>query len=489
MTTLPYLDLLPLFLLAGGVALVLVAGLFSPTRAAVGWIAVLVLLGAGVALALLPTLGEDAGRTLAARDAHYPAFATMALLGGLFAALTALSYVRRREPFRTEFFALLLISTLGGVALASARDLLYLFVALEVLTLPLFVLAGYYRSEAAGVESSLKYFFIGVLSSAFLLYGIALLFGATGTLRLEEIGMALGRSPELAASPLVLVSLGLMLVGVGFKVAAVPFHFWAPDVYQGAPTPVTAFLAIASKAGGFLVALRVLLLACAALSELWVGLVSLLAAATLVVGALLALLQEDVKRLLAYSSVAHAGFLLVAVAAQGRMAGPLEGGVLGVGSRALVFYLLAYSVTAGGAFAVVTWYEDRYGGPVRIADYEGLARRHPVMAGFLTFCLLSLAGIPPTGGFVAKLLLLRAAVEARLWALALVAVLTAVVGMFYYLRLVVAMYFRPAREGEPPERRLSLPLALAVAASAAGILFLGVWPGPVLALLEGAPLP
>jgi NADH-quinone oxidoreductase subunit N len=472
----PYRDLLPFFILAGGVGAVLLMEVFLPrARAALGWVAGAAIVAAGWAAILLPRLGPDGTRTLASDDPLYLPFALLVLMAGLGTTLLAVPYLKPDGMLRGEFLALILISTIGGLGLAAGRDLLFLFVSLEVLTIPLYILAAYYRDREQGVEAALKYYLFGIVSSAFLLYGIALLYGATGTLDLEEIRLRLAANADLADSLMVRASLGLFIVGIGFKVAAVPFHAWAPDAYHGAPTPVTNFLAVGSKAGGFAFAVRVLATGYAPLGELWMGVVGVLAVASLALGVLLALLQENIKRLLAYSSIAHAGFLLIAVAAQGAGRGGLQ---------ALVFYLLAYGLALIGAFAVVGWLEQRYGGPLRIADYAGLGRRHPWMAASLTVCLLSLGGIPPTGGFVAKYLLFQSAVSAGLWWLAILGVLAAVVAIVYYLRVAAAMLVSP----EPPEPvepgRCSVPAAVALIATVAGIFLLGLWPGPLLALLS-----
>jgi len=472
---LPYLGLLPIFILLGGAALVMLAdALWKRAGNAAGWIAALAVLASGAALAVHPALENDGTGTLWPGSSLYGFFGALVLLGALGAVLMAIPYFRRGGFLRGEFFALLLLSATGGLLLAAARDLLFLFVALEILTVPLFVLAGFYRREESGIESALKYFLVGIFSSAFLLYGIALFYGATGTLDLLTAGEALRADPALAGAWLVRLSLGLMVVGIGFKIAAVPFHFWAPDVYQGAPTPVTVYLAVASKAGGFVFAWKVLLVGFGGVEEVWTGLLTWIAVATLLLGALLAMLQEDLKRLLAYSSIAHAGFALIALVAAGRMGG---------GHGVLVLYLLIYAISALGAFAAVTWVERAYGGPLRIGQYAGLAGRHPFLAAGLGLCMLSLAGIPPAAGFVGKFVVVWAAILAQCWLLAVVAMLTAVVGLYYYIRVVVAMYFRPWGADTAEPGRPGAVLAVVLALACAAILVLGIYPGPVLELL------
>jgi NADH-quinone oxidoreductase subunit N len=343
------------------------------------------------------------------------------------------------------------------------------FLSLEVLSLSLYVMAGFSRRRLASQEASMKYFLLGAFSSAFFLYGIALTYGATGTTNIVRVGftveqIAAGSSSSL---PLLLAGAALLAVGFGFKVAAVPFHMWTPDVYQGAPTPVTAFMAAGTKVAGFAALLRVAFLALAPVGELLTPALWALAALTMVVGSVLAIAQTDMKRILAYSSIAHAGFVLVGVVAANRQ------GITGA-----MFYLAAYAAMILGAFGVVALVSRRGEEQTSLVAYEGLYRRSPVLAALLTLFLLSLAGIPPTAGFVAKLLVFQAAVIAGHWALVVVAVLASVVAAFFYIRVIVVMYMQEPEEAAAIPTRPVPGIALAV--TAALTLVLGVFPGLLL---------
>lgn len=381
-------------------------------------------------------------------------------------------YLRERGIYRSDFEPLVLLSATGMTLLGAAGDLVVVFVALEVLSIALYVLCGLARRDRRSQEASLKYFVMGAIASAILLYGMALLYVATGSVRLAAIGEALA----LTTTDLTVGVLGVALVtvGFGFKVALAPFHLWIPDVYQGAPTNVTAFMAAATKAAGFAAVLRLFLQAFGALEELWVPVLAVVAAVTMMYGAVVAVVQHDVKRLLAYSSVAHAGYAAVGVVAASEQ-----------GLSATLWYLLTYAVTVLAAFGCVVAIERRREGEVTIADLRGLGRRAPALAGMLALSLLSLAGIPPTAGFAGKWVVFAAGVGAGLEWLVVVGVVSSAVAAFYYLRLMAAMFLE---EGEEVE---ALPvvtsgLSTGVAAAAAGVLVLGILPSTLLTLAENA---
>ncbi|MEU2347254.1 NADH-quinone oxidoreductase subunit NuoN [Modestobacter sp. NPDC049651] len=367
---------------------------------------------------------------------------------------------------------------LGGMMLfTAANDLLVMFVALEVLSLPLYLLSGLARRRRLlSQEAAVKYFLLGAFASAFFLYGLALVYGATGSVRLSVIGEAARTDGD---ATLLVLGLALLLVGLMFKASVAPFHAWTPDVYQGAPTPVTAFMGAATKVAAFGALLRLLTVGFGAADGTWRPLVYALAIVSMVAGAVLGLAQTDVKRMLAYSSVAHAGFLLTGVVG-------LAAGRDGSGLSATLFYLLTYAATTLGAFAVVTLVRRGDGEATGLADWAGLGRRSPVTAGLMTLFLLALAGIPLTSGFTGKFAVFRAAIEAGAWPLALVGVVVSAVAAWFYLRLVVLMFVsEPAADG-PTVGVPGLPTTIVLAVTAAITLVLGVVPGSLLDLARDA---
>jgi NADH-quinone oxidoreductase subunit N len=404
---------------------------------------------------------------------------------GIFVATTALvlllsvGYVRRQGIEAGEYYILLLFAAVGMMLMAAALDLLIVFLGLELMSLSLYVLAGFFRTRATGNESSMKYFLLGAFSSGFFLYGIALLYGATGTTNLARLGAALA-TPGTARDPLVLAGLALLLVGFGFKTSAVPFHQWAPDVYEGAPTAVAAIIATGSKAAAFAALLRVIL-ETRVLQPDWTTLLWILAALTMTVGNVIALAQRNLKRMLAYSSVAHVGYMLVGLTAGS-----------GLGGAAVLFYLLVYSFATVGAFGVILLLE-RGEGPqtneaVELDAYGGLAARHPVLALVLTICLISFIGLPPTAGFVGKFYLFSAAIDAKFYWLAIIAVLNSVIAAYYYLRLIVYMYMREPEAGGA-HGVLTPAAGLALALAVWATLHFGLLPGAAFAFARRAILP
>ena len=382
------------------------------------------------------------------------------------------AYLNERRINRAEVEPLLLLAAVGMVALATANDLITLFVALEVFSLALYVLSGLARRDRRSQEAGLKYFIMGAVASAILLYGMALLYVATGHLDLPGLGGSLGlvTTDRLIAA----LGLGLVTVGMAFKISLVPFMLWTPDVYQGAPTSVTAFMAAATKAAGFAAVLRLYLVAFPGLQTLWVPVLAVLAAASMLYGAYVAIVQRDLKRMLAYSSITHAGYATIGVVA-----------VSDQGLSATLFYLLAYAVSTLGAFGCVVAIERSRRGEVGLIDLRGLGRTSPAVAGILALSLLSLAGIPPTAGFVGKLLVFRAGLEAGLTWLVIVGVLSTVVAAFFYLR-IAGMMFLEEPDPERPIPTQSSGMSLAIAVAAALVVFLGVQPQPVLQFAEAA---
>jgi NADH-quinone oxidoreductase subunit N len=457
--------LLPSLLVVGTALLVMVLDLLPPrhSKAHLGTLTL-----AGLVAALLSTVAVWGGRGRGFRDMivldNYALFFHVII--GYAAALTvlvSLDYVRRAGAESGEFYGLVLFATAGMMLLTSANDLVVVFLAVELMSLSLYVLAGLFKPQRQAAEASMKYFLLGVFASAFLLYGIALLYGATGSTNFDRIAAAVAADPR---DPLFLLGLGLLLVGFGFKISSVPFHMWVPDVYEGAPTSVTAFIATGSKAAVFAALIRLVVTSLRAAQPDAVALLWGLAALTMTVGNVVAIAQSNLKRLLAYSSVAHVGYMLV---------GLVAGGPAGAG--AVLFYLLAYTFTTAGAFGVIALAERAGAEAVDVQDYAGLGRRHPLLALALTLFLLSLIGIPPLAGFVGKFYVFGSAVRAGYVGLAVIAVLNSAVAAYYYLRVVLSMYMEEP-EGEAASLAPSFAGGLAVTLAVVGVVLLGVMPAP-----------
>lgn len=380
-------------------------------------------------------------------------------LAGILTVLISVNYLRRMGHDRPEFYMLMLLSLSGMMLMGMANDLILIFMALELLSIPLYILAGFAWPRPESEESAMKYFILGAFSSAIFVFGIALLYGATGTTSIPGILAVIGQS-----STLLLAGAAMILVGFGFKIASVPFHMWTPDVYEGAPTVVTAFMSVGAKVAGFAALLRILMGALPALGDTWVLAISVLAALTMILGNLVAIVQTNIKRMLGYSSIAHAGYILIAVAAAAYTPD---------GISAALFYMFAYTFTNLGAFAVAVAVERKENEGVMLDDYKGLAKRHPWIAICMAFFMLSLTGIPPTAGFAAKFYVFGTAIEAGLLWLTIIGVITSVVSAYYYLRVVFLMYMY---EGEG-EMALKPALLAAVAITALATLLVGILPG------------
>lgn len=396
-------------------------------------------------------------------------FGAIFIVGAALTAMLAGPFMREHGFEFGEFYALLVFATAGMLILAAATDLVTIFLGIETMSIAVYVLTGSWRHSNKSAEGAMKYFMVGAFATSVLLYGMALVYGATGSTSLTEIAR---QAPHVAAAPLFVVGFLLIVVALGFKIAAVPFHMWAPDAYDGAPTPVTAFMATTVKAAGFATLIRLVSTAfsrpeLAYGSSGWASVCSWLAVLTMIVGNLGALRQDNVKRLLAYSSIAHAGYLLVGVVAIA---------VIGNDARGpLLYYLIAYTFTTVGAFGVVAWIGSRNDERLNIEDWAGLAARHPGAALAMTFFMLSLGGFPPTAGFFGKFYVFRAALQkpTLVW-LVIIAVLNSVVSVFYYLRVVTAMYFREAGREARPLRSVSVNAALIIAVL--GVILIGVLP-------------
>ena len=410
-------------------------------------------------------VGTDLGGSLVA-DRFALSFQALILAVCVGTVLLSSSYLRATGLDRGEHFALLLFSTVGMMGLVSTTELVSMFVALEIMSVALYGLAGIRRDRTESQESALKYFVTGAFSSAFFLYGVALLYGVSGSTRLDRIAQAVARLDD-SSHGLALLGVGFLLVGFGFKVASVPFHMWAPDVYEGAPTTVTAFMAAGVKVAAFGALLRVFGHALQPLASGWQPVVAVLAVVSMVVGNLGALAQTSVKRMLAYSSIAHAGYLLVALVAPWSIAAP-----------AILFYLVGYAAVSLGGFGALASLARDGREPLAQSDVNGLAHRRPALAAALTVFLISLTGIPVSAGFMGKFYLFGAAVGAGYVSLALVGVVMSVVSAYYYLRVVVSMYMKDPRSDDP-WARIAPSATAALAAAALAVLGFGAFPGPL----------
>jgi len=393
-------------------------------------------------------------------------FHVLVLAIGIVVILTSYEYMAVQKIRAGEYYGLILFGLVGMCLMSSAVELVLIFIALEISSISTYILAGFRRRSAISSESSLKYFLLGSFATAFFLYGVAMMFGATGSTNIDEISTTLASAqiPLLAY-----VAVALMFVGIGFKVAAAPFHIWTPDVYEGAPAPVVGFMSTAPKAAAFAVLLRILL-EINAPGRLWLVWIS--AALSMTLGNVAALVQDNVKRLLAYSSIAHAGYILVAFAARPELGAP-----------AVMFYTASYAAMNVGAFAVVSHFANAGERYVTLSDYAGLGRKSPILAGALGVFLISLIGIPVTGGFFAKFYVFSASLQSGLVWLTIIGVINSAVGAYYYLRLIVVMYMREPHE-EIPLLPVSFPLGLAIGIALAATVYLGVLPDRVLGYVQ-----
>jgi len=468
--------LAPALIVMGAGCLVLLLDLLPP-RASKVHLATVALLG--VVAALLTSLAAWGGRGRGFRDMvildNYALFFHVVICyGAALIVLLSIDYLRRSGVESGEYYALVLFSTSGMLLLTSASDLIVVFLAIELMSLSLYVLSGLFKGRRQAGEASMKYFLLGAFASAFLLYGIALLYGATGTTNIDRIAAAAAAAPH---DTLLIAGLGLLLVGFGFKISSAPFHMWAPDVYEGAPTSVTALIATGSKAAVFAVLVRLLLSGVRAVQADWTAVLWVLAALTMTLGNVVAIAQSNLKRMLAYSSIAHVGYMLVGLAA---------GGAAGAG--AVLFYLLAYTFTTAGTFGVITLCVRAGEEAVDVRDYAGLGRRHPVLAFALALLLLSLVGIPPLAGFVGKFYLFGAAVRAGFVWLTVLGVLNSAVAAYYYLRVIVTMYMQEPH-GQSASVAPSFAGGLALTIAVIGVVLLGLMPAPFVDLAQVAVAP
>ncbi len=403
----------------------------------------------------------------------FPAFFEIVfVISAILSILLSKSYLERLHINRGEYYSLLVFATIGMMVMASARDLMVLFIGLELMSMSLYVLAGYVRHDPKSNEASLKYFLLGAFATGFLLYGISLVYGASGTTNLAQI---LDNFPTVSANPLLWIGSALILIGLSFKISAVPFHMWVPDVYEGSPTTVAGFMSTGSKAAAFSALVLVFSYSVHPNWQLQ-QVIAYLAALTMILGNLIALVQQNIKRMLAYSSIAHAGYALVGIAAANAL-----------GRTGVLYYMLAYTFMQIGAFGVVSVLERKDGKYLSLTDYEGLAKSHPVIAALMAIFMFSLAGIPPFAGFFGKYYLFASAVSANLTWLAIVGVLASVVSVYFYVGVVVNMYFKeePDAVGEAAPSApmiISKVGGLALVIAAIAVIELGLTPGYIVAL-------
>jgi NADH-quinone oxidoreductase subunit N len=468
----------PLVVVVLVAAAIIVADIVAPGNAtvAVG----VSLLGLGIVAALVLWVGATPGTAF---GGSYRVDALTTFLHLVFVAIAALTilfgpdYLAPRGLPVPEFAALLVFAIAGAMLVAASADLLVLFLGLELMVIPGYLLAGYHKRDALSTEGAIKYFLLGSFSTAIFLFGLAFVWGLTGSTRIGDVAAVLGRivDGQATLAPGLAMGLAFLTTGVAFKIAAVPFHYWTPDAYQGSPTPITGYLSVGPKIGAFAVILRVFAEALGPLRDEWVIVFFVLAALTMTLGNLVALTQDNVKRMLAYSSIAHTGYMMVGLTAYA--AGQIQG------LEGLLFYSAAYAFMNLGAFAVIGALQKRPGVTSRLETFAGLGRREPILGILMVLFLLSLTGIPPTAGFFAKAYVIIAAVQGGGWLtlLAVIAVLNAAAAAFYYLRVVVYMYMREP-QGEPTPVAHGALLRVGLAITATVTVVLGLFPGP---LLEG----
>ena len=469
-----WLPILPLVVIAVAAMVVLLAGVRVDDGESEG-LGLLTL--ASLAVAFVFTLGilGQYGVAFAGAisiDSFSAFFDLVILIAAMFTVMMSLDYAAENRIPGAEYYSLLLFSVLGMMLMAAAGDLIVIFLGLETMSITVYVLAGIMRRNPKSNEAAIKYFLLGAFSTGFLLYGIALVYGATGTIKLGPIHDALA-SGAMGSNPLLLLGIGMMVIGFGFMVAAVPFHMWAPDVYEGAPTPVTAFMAVGVKLAAFAAFIRVFMVDFVSVGAQWQTVLWVVAALTMTGGNLIAVVQTNIKRMLAYSAIAHAGYLLLGMAA-GVRSGP-----------AILYYLLGYAFTNLGAFSVVIALERRGEVGNQISDFRGLAARQPLLAGAMAIFLLSLAGVPPLAGFVGKFYIFSEALHQGYVGLVIIAVLNSVISAYYYFYVLVAMYMQ---EGGVEVERVSARPALvaAIGLAALATILIGVYPQPYIASATNA---
>lgn len=469
-----YLRFLPEILLTlfGIIIMMLEATYKTGPRRVLGTAALLGIVAAFVANLWAYTNSGSAFQNMIVNDGYGTFFRGLVLVVGFLCVLASFSYLAREGAQAGEYYALILFSLVGQCVLSTTTDLIMLFVGLEISSIATYILAGFLRDDRRNNESALKYFLLGSFATGFLLYGVAWIYGLFGSTNFDEIRRALEHSPH-PSTALVGLAMALLFVGFGFKVSIAPFQMWAPDVYQGAAAPVSAFMSAGPKAAAFAVFFRVFMTSFQPMTDRWTPLVWGCAILTMIIGNFAALLQTNIKRILGYSSIAHAGYVLVALATASQ-----------VGVAAAMFYLASYALMNIGAFAVISHVASRHERYVKLDDFAGLGRREPVIAALLSIFVFSLIGVPLTGGFFGKFFVFQAALNSHLVWLTVIGLLNSGIAAYYYLRIIVAIYMRepstPVAQLPPP----SPSLQIAMWASAIGVLLLGIFPSTLLTFVS-----
>jgi len=468
--TAPYAAVIPIVIVGLSAVAAMLAEAFRQRdeRMPIAGLGLIGLAGAAIASVSLWDINAKSFEVI--RSDNFALFINLVLcIVGILTMLLSNEVIEREQIPPGEYYALTLFAICGMMMMAAATDLLVIFIALEILSLAVYVLTGIRRQSAAGAEAAFKYFLLGGFSSAFFLYGVAFAYALSGSTRIDEIGTALSAQATGAPNTLALLAVGLMAVGFAFKVSAVPFHMWTPDAYEGAPTIVTAFMSTGVKAAAFAAFARVFLSSLEPLQAQWIPVLSAIAALTMIVGTVVGVVQTNVKRMLAYSSIAHAGYLLLGIVSANS-----------AGKAAILFYLLAYAVSNIGALGIVALLGTAENQHDELRDFAGLWRSRPALAGLMTIFLLSLGGIPPTAGFIGKWYIFSAAIQERHYWLAVIGVLTSVISVFFYLRIVVMMYMTEGTDVPRPRVPAAAMTGLAFAVIA--VFYLGILPTRVLDL-------
>jgi len=458
--------------------LVLLIDVFLSKKERKGYLGIISLIGIVIALLYtllysLPQIGsaKSGFEGMFISDGFSIFFKVTFLIIAILTVLISIGYTQREGMEFGEYYALVLFATLGMMLMAAGTHLIIIFLGLETMSISIYILAGMMREDKRSVEAALKYFLLGAFATGFLLYGMALIYGATGSFYLKDIASYIA-SKNLLRSPMLLMSLVFLTIGFGFKIASVPFHMWTPDVYEGAPTSITAFMATGVKAAGFSALIRVFFSALPAFRPDWTAIMWVICVATMTVGNIVAISQTNIKRMLAYSSIAHAGYILVAFVAGNDL-----------GTSGILFYLMAYAFMNLGAFTCVILLGKKGEENTLINDYAGVGFKYPLLAASMTIFLLSMAGIPPLSGFMAKFYVFSAAVKSKFYWLAILGVLNSAVSVYYYLRVTVLMYFRES-EREITGLQFSPASVIALILAVIGTLYMGIFPSNVLSFAQ-----
>ncbi len=454
--------------------LVLLIDVFLPRSEKKGYLGILSIIGVVIAFFFsIPLVGsgQSGFEGMIIADGFSIFFKITFLIITLLTLLISIGYTEREGIAFGEYYALILFASLGMMLMASGTHLIIIFLGLETMSISIYVLAGMLREDRRSVEAALKYFLLGAFATGFLLYGIALIYGATGSLQLKDVASYIA-SKNLLKSPMLMMSLVFLTIGFGFKIASVPFHMWTPDVYEGAPTSITAFMATGVKAAGFSALVRVFFTALSNFHTDWISIMWLISVATMTVGNIVAISQTNIKRMLAYSSIAHAGYILVAFVSGND-----------IGTAGILFYLLAYAFMNLGAFTCVILLGKKGEENTLISDYAGIGFKYPLLSAAMTIFLLSMAGIPPLGGFMAKFYVFSAAVKSKFYWLAILGVLNSAVSVYYYLRVTVLMYFREP-EREITGLRFPITSVIALVLALIGTIYMGLFPSNVLSFAQ-----